>query len=42
MLHLRQPNGDLEWDCPLDAAQPTTLRAYLRDRVMEVNRRRHP
>ncbi len=39
-VHLRPPGGGCEWECPAASLQVTTLRAYLRARVSEVNNRR--
>ncbi|WP_424891493.1 hypothetical protein [Streptomyces sp. XH2] len=40
LLHLRPPGGGDAWDCPAEAAEVTSLRVYLRSRVIEANRRR--
>ncbi|MEV8476970.1 hypothetical protein [Streptomyces sp. NPDC051173] len=39
-VRLRQPGGGREWSCPAASAQTTTLRAYLRVQVSEINNRR--
>ncbi|WP_268254381.1 hypothetical protein [Streptomyces hiroshimensis] len=40
MVHLHPPCSGAGWDCPVSEIQATTLRAYLRARVTEVNRQR--
>ncbi|MFE5870462.1 hypothetical protein [Streptomyces roseifaciens] len=40
LVHLHPPCSGDGWDCPASAIQATTLRAYLRARVAEVNNRR--
>ncbi|QLE72557.1 hypothetical protein FGW37_13960 [Streptomyces rectiverticillatus] len=40
LVHLHPPCSGAGWDCPASEIQATTLRAYLRARVAEVNNRR--
>ncbi|GGX78868.1 hypothetical protein GCM10010324_25540 [Streptomyces hiroshimensis] len=40
LVHLHPPCSGAGWDCPVSEIQATTLRAYLRARVTEVNRQR--
>ncbi|MEV5376971.1 hypothetical protein B7P34_29455 [Streptosporangium nondiastaticum] len=40
LLRLRPPGGGAAWDCPVEATEVTTLRVYLRLRVIEANRAR--
>lgn len=39
-VHLRPPGGGKEWECPVTSLQITTLRAYLRAHVTDVNNHR--
>ncbi|RLU83986.1 hypothetical protein CTZ27_27865 [Streptomyces griseocarneus] len=40
LVRLRARASGPTWDCPADALQTTTLRAYLRARISDANARR--
>ncbi|MBF6044964.1 hypothetical protein GO001_06960 [Streptomyces sp. NRRL B-1677] len=40
LVRLRPPSGGAAWDCPVEATEVTSLRVYLRARVIEANRMR--